>query len=141
MNVRWSARERPLPIEGAIATGEAAARFARRLLALDDDALARLRGVASPQLIALLGASADLPWTDGIVYLGRDEAAPQLYLPTTRATTLPPALIARAIVRREPALPPPFVLTDTFNAPRLIVSLAAAGPIDRRMLEAWRPAA
>lgn len=138
MNVLWSAREQPLPIEGAIAVDDAAARFARRLLALDDDALARLRGVASPQLIAVLGSPDDLPWIDGIVYLGRDEAAPQLYLPTTRATSLPPALVARAIARRDAALPPPFALLD---APRLIVSLAAASAIDRRRLEAWQRAA
>lgn len=138
MNIEWIARETPLAIEGAIATGDAAARFATRLLALDDDGLARLRGVASSDLIAILGAPDDLPWIDGIVYLGRDEGAPQLYLPTTRATTLPPALVARAIARRDPNLPPPFALLD---APRLIVSLAAAGTIDRKRLEAWRPAA
>lgn len=138
MNVRWLARERPLPIEGAIATADVAARLARRLLALDDESLARLRGVASPDLIAILGAPDDLPWVDGIVYLGRDEAAPQLYLPTARATTLPPALVARAIARRDPNLPPPFALLDT---PRLIVSLAPASAIDRRRLEAWQPAA
>lgn len=136
MRIAFTTRDTPRPIEAALAHGEAASRFAARLLALDDATLQTLRGVASPSLLIIAGA--DLPWVDGVVYLGRDSGAPQLYLPTTRDPDVPAALVARAIARRHPRLPPPFAVLDE---PRMIVSLAAAGVIDRQRLLAWRRAA
>jgi hypothetical protein len=136
MKVVFTVSDRPRPIEAALAHGGAASRLAARLLALDDAKLQTLRGVGAPSLLIVAGD--DLPWVDGVVYLGRDRAAPQLYLPTTHEPAVPSSLIARAISRRYPRLPPPFAVLDE---PRLIVSLAAAGPIDRQRLLAWQRAA
>ena len=130
--IDWVLREPPLAPEGAFAAGEASMRLARRLLELDDAALARFRGVAAKELIIILGD--ELPWVDGIVYLGRDPDTPQLYLPTTRTPSLPLPLVARAVARRDRDLAPPFALLD---APAAIVSLAGAGAIDRKKLSQW----
>ena len=118
------------------ARGEAARALARRLLARDDEALARLSGVAGPELLVVLGVAADLPWVDGAVYLGRDADAPALLLPTTREPAMPPVLAERALIARAQALnaaPPLAVLLD----PPILASAQAARPILRATLQSW----
>lgn len=105
--VRWLPRPEPLAPAAAMATGAAVRRLAARLLWREDGALARLRGVAGPDLLLLLGPAEELPWIDGVSYLGVDPAAPALLLPTTLAPSVPPALLERALLRgpgREPPL-------------------------------------
>lgn len=118
------------------ARGEAARALARRLLVRDDEALARLSGVAGPELLVVLGVAADLPWVDGAVYLGRDADAPALLLPTTREPSVPPVLAERALIARGQALnaaPPLAVFLD----PPLLASTQAARPILRATLQSW----
>lgn len=133
ISVAWRPRTTPLDTVGVAARGEAARFLARRLLARDDEALARLNGVAAPELLVVLGESADLPWVDGAVYLGRDAAAPFLLLPTTREPAVPLPLLERAFVRATDAPPPLAVLLD----PPLLASAQAARPILRTTLESW----
>lgn len=124
----------PLRPSLALAEGAAAARLARRLLALTDEALARLSGVAAPGLLAVLGAEEDLPWVDGIRYLGRHPDAPALLLPTAVTFEAPLALLERALVSRAPREAAPLaVLLD----PLRLVPLGAARPVDRERLAAW----
>jgi hypothetical protein len=99
-SVVWRPRLRPLKPVGVFARGPAARALAERLLARDDAALARLRGVAGDGLLALLGAGGDLPWTDGVSYLGRDPEAPLLLLPTTQEPAIHPRLLERALLER-----------------------------------------
>jgi hypothetical protein len=139
IEVRWQPRVEPLSIEGAFAGGSAARRLAQRLLAGAE--WSNIRGVATHTGIVLLGN--DLPWVDGIIYLGRDTTAPQIYLPTTQTVNVPPALLARAISRPSgstsgpPSAPqPPWAVVDHF-----IISLAAAAPLARSRIEAWLLAA
>lgn len=129
----WRARAVPLQPAAVAASGPAAARLGDRLWTFADDQLLRLRGVAGPGLLVLTGESTDLPWVDGVVYLGRDPQAPGLYIPTTLESELPMALVARALARRAPAAP----LAVLFDPPRL-VSLADARPLARARLHAWR---
>ena len=90
--------------------------------------------MGGPALIVLVGARADLPWIDGIVYLGRDPAAPALLLPTTLAPDVPPALLERAVLARlSGAAPPIAVLVD----PPALVPLGEARPVDRGVLARW----
>jgi hypothetical protein len=126
--VTWTPREEPLAVEAAFARGEASQRLARRLLAHQGPT--PLRAVAGEGLLVILGD--DLPWVEGIVYLGRDAGASQMYLPTVLAPSVVPALLARAIERRMPAPAGPFALVD-----HLIIPLAAALPLDRSRLESW----
>jgi len=133
ISVAWRPRTTPLDAVGVAARGEAARSLARRLLARDDEALARLNGVAAPELLVVLGDSADLPWVDGAVYLGRDAAAPSLLLPTTREPAVPLPLLERAFARAADAPPPLAVLLD----PPLLASAQAARPILRTTLQGW----
>lgn len=127
-------RGEPLDPVCAIALGAPAVALARRLLALEDARLATMRGVASTSaargLLAIMGD--DLPWVDGITYLGRDPAAPRLLLPTTLATDLPVALVERALLRAHPGAPLAVLLHEG-----VVVPLADALPIERAKLERW----
>jgi len=133
ISVVWRPRTTPLDPVGVAARGEAARSLARRLLARDDEALARMSGAAAPELLVVLGESADLPWVDGAVYLGKDVSAPSLLLPTTREPAVPLPLLERAFARAAKAPPPLAVLLD----PPLLASLEAARPILRTTLERW----
>jgi hypothetical protein len=130
--VAFVPRRAPLAPLAAAAQGPAARALAERLLARDDDALAALSGVASPDGIIVLGPAEALPWVDGVVYLGRDPEAPALLLPTALAPDAPPALLERAVLTRVAAAPVA-VLAD----PPALASLAAARPLDRARLRAW----
>jgi len=121
---------------GLAVRGEAARRLARRLLSRDDEALSRLSGVATQDLLVLLGEADELPWVDGAVYLGRDAGAPSLLLPATREPSAPLPLVERALLdRARPAgISPPYaVLVD----PPLLASTLAARPLERPVLRAW----
>lgn len=133
ISVVWRPRTAPLDPVGVAARGEAARSLARRLLARDDEALARLNGVAARDLLVVLGDSADLPWVDGAVYLGREPGAPTLLLPTTREPSLPLPLVESAFARAADAPPPLAVLLD----PPLLASAHAARPILRTILQSW----
>lgn len=166
-------REPPLAPLAAVATGAAARALGARLLLEPDERLARLRGVAGDGLLAVLGQARgprrtrlaelaatddergddddedgdalELPWVDGVVYLGRDPAAPRLLLPTALRPAVPAELFEPAVLRhlerasgaaKRPA--PPFALVPaSVDAPPLIFSLAEARPISRARLSRW----
>ena len=101
----WRVREPPIAPCAVLALGEVSRRLARRLLTLTRVHLARLRGVAGVDLLLVLGAAEDLPWVDGVGYLGVDPEAPRLLLPTTEAPELHPALLQRALLRPDASDP------------------------------------
>ena len=133
----WRPRPDPLAPVGVAARGRAARALAERLLARDDEALARLHGVAGEDLLLVLGEAPELPWADGATYLGRDPLAPSLLLPTTHEPSVPLPLLERALVARAlrvPNAPPPLaVLLD----PPILASTLAAWPITRVRLLMW----
>ena len=130
--VAWGVRATPLPARAVIGRGAAAIALARRLAALDDGALAGLAAVAGRGVIAVIAeGDAALPWADGVVYLGRDPAAPELLLPTALAPSVSLAVLARAVRQRAKAPAPLAVLPD------LVVPCSAARAIDRGKLAAW----
>jgi hypothetical protein len=118
----------------AVAEKRAARALARRLLARDDAALARLAGLAAPGLLLVLGAADDLPWANGVQYLGRDPDAPALLLPTTLAPAAPLALVERALLARAGAASAPLAV---LFAPLRLVPLGGARPVERARLTAW----
>jgi hypothetical protein len=128
------ARSQPLSPRAAVAEGTAALLLAQRLLALSDPDLARLSGVAAPGLLAVLGAADDLPWVDGVRYLGADPGAPGLLLQTTLAFDLPAALVERALRAQAPPGAGPLAL---LLAPLRLLPLGEARPIDRTRLATW----
>jgi hypothetical protein len=134
VSVAAAIRAEPLRPAGVVAEGQAALGLARRLLALEDAALARLSGVAAPGLLAVAGAEEDLPWVDGVAYVGRDPAAPSLLLPTATEPAAPAALLERALLASAPGAPLPLAVLD---APLRVVPLGAARPVERTRLAAW----
>jgi hypothetical protein len=131
--ITWAARPRPLAPVAAAATGKTARQMARHLLK-NPSVLERLEGVASPDLLIVIGNGDLLPWEDGVVYLGRDPAAPSLLLPTSLAPSIPAGLLERAVTNKFPSLKPPFALLPSTSR---VISLAAARPIDANILRAW----
>jgi len=115
-----------------IGRGEAGVRLAVRLQRMDDARLAGLRGVAGPGLLLLVGP--DLPWADGVAYLGRDPDAPLLLLPTHLRPDVPVDLLQRALVDAHGGEGAPLaVLVD----PPSVVGVLAARAVDRSALERW----
>ncbi len=128
--IQWRPRPIPLSPSGAVALGAAATRLARYLSICPQDRLNRLQGVAGTELIAILGAANDLPWVEGIRYLGKDSLAPGLLLPCNRKPTLSIGLLAATVSRQET----PLALLDK---PGCLIPLAQARPIERSLLLSW----
>jgi hypothetical protein len=134
ITLRWTIREPPLPA-GAVAAGPGIRDpLIRRLLARSD--LSGLSAVAGGGWVVVLGSEALLPWADGARYLGRDPAAPRLWIPTTLAPNVPASLLEAAVARLAPG--GPWALLDE---PPRIVPLSAARALDRRALGALLEAA
>jgi hypothetical protein len=130
-------RAEPLAPCAALALDGAAPTLAERLLRFEDERLVRLRGVAGANFLLVTGAGEDLPWCEGIRYLGRDAEAPALLVPTAVTLDVPLALFERAIRRRLESLRqaefPPWAISF---APELVIATGAAQPIARsRVLE------
>lgn len=132
--IEWSPREPPLQPVAVMAAGRAAAALARRLLTCSADDLASLQGVVSASAVVILGEEEALPWVDGALYLGRDPVAPRLLLPTTSMPSVPVAWLERSLLARIEAQDAPWALAPTLA---LLVSAAAALPLDRSRIEEW----
>jgi hypothetical protein len=91
--------EPPRAPQAVLASGEPARALARRLLELDDAALAALSCGASEGVLVVRGAASQLPWVDGARYLAALPGAPELLVPTHQAPSVPPELVARAVQR------------------------------------------
>lgn len=134
-NVTWSNREPPLTPCAVAAQKDVARQLARRLLEFDPAALHRLAGVAGKTTLVLLGNETDLPWANGVIYLGQDPAAPSLLLPTWLEPIVPDAhLLERALHKRFPqSIRPLAVLPDSHT----IIPCENAVPLSSSRLEAW----
>ena len=130
IEVRWRPRHDPLRPVAAAVSGAAARRLVERLL--EDDERHRLTGVASDRGLVVV-AGDQLPWVDGVLYLGRSEAAPALLLPTALEPTVPEALLEQAVSRQVGRVAPVAVIP----APPLLVPVAAARPLSAPVLRHW----
>jgi hypothetical protein len=129
----WTPRHPPLSARAVVASGAAARALGRRVAELHDDAMRTLTAVAGDDVLVVLGDSSALPWIDGVTYLGRDEAAPDLLLPTAVAPTIPVAVLETAVRRLVLWAAPVAVLP----APARLIPCGAARAIDRGRLAAW----
>jgi hypothetical protein len=127
----------PLPPTAALGLGATARELLLALARLPDARLSRLRGVWSDDLVLVTGAGDDLPWCDGVRYLGKDAAAPSLLVPTVLALDVHPALVERAIARHvgEPSatVAPPWALCFE---PLLVIPAGRALALSRDAIEA-----
>jgi len=92
--------------------------------------------VANAEVIVVLGEASALPWVDGVSYLGRDDAAPDLLLPTAALPSVPPAVLQAAIRAMGVQVP-----VAVLAAPARLVPCGLARTIDRGRLVAWLEAA
>lgn len=128
--IKWHFREEPRMPAAVVGFGDVAKALARKLLTSDDATWANLKGVATSDGIILLGEAESLPWVDGVSYLGSDERAPHLLLPTNREPNVPLDLLQQALIERS-SFPPPLALIETRNT---VVSLALARELSRDVL-------
>ena len=131
--IHWIARDTPLLPTAAAAHGPASVRLAHRLLQFSDESLSQLEGVAGQQLILVQGSEQQLPWVDGVQYLGVDPGAPFLLLPTNYRPSLPESFVQRALLKKTGSSGRIAVLPS----PLLLVPLHAARPVSRSVLAAW----
>ena len=98
----WAWHSRPVPAEpqAAVAWGEVARRLHARLALLDDEHAARLHATANGDVLVVTGATADLPWVDGVAYAAPSVSAPQLWLPTRWMPDVPQELLGQALSAR-----------------------------------------
>ena len=128
--IKWHFREQPRIPAAVVGFGDVAKDLARKLLASDQAKWPSLKGVAAADGIILLGEAASLPWVDGVSYLGSDERAPHLLLPTNREPNVPLDLLQQALIERS-SFPPTLALIETRNT---VVSLALARELSRDVL-------
>lgn len=134
LTLRWSFREPPLEAAAALASGDVALALAARMLTLSDEHLARLTAVAGLRRLLILGATDDLPWVEGVAYLGRSPKAPSLLLPTLFAPNWPEPLLENAVRRVRAEELGPWALDATEHE---IWCANRARAIDRERLAAW----
>lgn len=132
--IQWRPRLVPLAPAAAIAVGAASQDFARRLLRETDARLGALMAVAGDELLLVLGDAAALPWVDGVVYLGRDPAAPSLLLPTHQEPIVHAGLLEGALLRAAGAKNPPWAVLPSSS---LLVPVGAARTLAREALTLW----
>lgn len=130
----WAPRVVPLVPAALVAVRGVIPALHARLAGADDDALGRLRGVCTDDVWIVLGEAEDLPWVDGLTYLGRDPEAPSLWLPTYLEVRPPAVLVERALRARLGGGP-----LALFGTPPRLVGLGEARVLDRaRMAEEAR---
>ncbi|MEL6349543.1 MAG: hypothetical protein AAFV53_40950 [Myxococcota bacterium] len=129
IRLNWKPRTDPLPAGAVLGEGEAAVRLVRRLLNGYRD---NLRGLAADDQVVIIGKTEDLPWVDGVQYLGKDPRAPALLLPTMLNTAVPISLVERALILRAQEGDLPLVVT-----PSKVIACGNARPLDVEQLHRW----
>jgi hypothetical protein len=96
----WQPRPVPLRARAAVGLGPIGVRLAGAIGGRPLEVV-RFEGA-----LVLIGAEAELPWVEGVLYLGIDPRAPGLLVPTHRAPTVPIDLLARALIAGRGLAPP-----------------------------------
>jgi hypothetical protein len=96
----WHSRKAPLEPSGMLITSDIRVSAVKILLALGTERLSLLRGSFDEHVIVLLGEKVQLPWIPGCVYVGKEDCAPNLYIPTSLKPNLPLDWLEHAIHRK-----------------------------------------
>jgi len=127
--ISWQAREIPLSPVALFVSLPQLPLLAQKLNSRFSDEILPFRAVYSANGFILLGEQEQLPWVPEIRYLGLDNEAPHLLLPTNLSPSLPLALIDRAIFTQVPDSPAAII-----PGKRLLFPLAQARSLDSKKL-------
>lgn len=128
LKIIWQNRFDALAPSAVISFDAAAKKMKEKLLALDDENLALLQGVFAGNLLFVAGAAENLPWSDGVIYLGKDALAPQIFLPTNRRPDMPLDLFEKKLLQKFSAQKPFVVLENK------IIPIGKMRPVSRKIL-------
>ncbi len=98
LEIKWQNRFDSLEPRALIVFDEAATRLKEKLWSFDDERLSGLQGVFAENLLFIAGTSENLPWINGGIYLGKDENAPSIFLPTNLRPNLPIDLFEKSLL-------------------------------------------
>ncbi len=112
----WAPLSSPLSVVGVVGLGPLAAPLRARAIGSE------LRVVEGTDITVLLGPAGDLPFLDGVIYLGQNPHAAGLFHPPMIVPDVEPSLVLAALGRSLKIAPPLACL------PRqgVVVSLAQA---------------
>lgn len=128
LEIKWQNRLDSLEPLALIAFDQVALRLQKKLLSLDDEKLSALQGVFAENLLFVQGQSENLPWIDGGIYLGKDQNAPSIYLPTNLRPNLPLDLFEKSLLLKF-AEQKPFAVVEN-----KIIPIGKMRPISRKVL-------
>lgn len=105
--IRWRWRNETEPPEptAVVGFGGAARRLHAALAAIPSAQRELLRATANQDVLVVTGASAKLPWANGVRYAAPRPEAPGVWLPTTERPDVALDLVERALRVRHPQLP------------------------------------
>jgi hypothetical protein len=126
LEIKWVSRFDSLPPLALIAFDGAASRLKEKLLSFDDEKLSVLQGVFAENLLFIAGE--DLPWSNGVIYLGKDAQAASIFVPTNLCPNVPFDLFEKSLLRRFAAQKPFAVVGNR------IVPVGKMRPISRKVL-------
>ncbi len=135
IGIRWTQRETALAPVGVAAVGDRARALARRLLRGDNaEQIEGLRSAGTEDALVFLGEASNLPWVDGVIYLGRDPKARFLLIPSNMVPSVPVDALERALAGRFTDVRPPIVVLPAHGR---VFSAAGALPLAKAHLTRW----
>jgi len=114
-----------------LAQGDTACRLLAKCLKFSDERLSLYEGLSSGNIV-LIKSDQDLPWIKGVLYLGREFSAPNLYIPTHLNSSIPLPLVEKALVKKIGA--GPIAALPSFN---LLLPLNNLLTLNRHTANAW----
>ena len=128
LKIKWQNRLDALEPLALVAFDSAVAKLKRKLLTFDDEKLAALQGVFAENLLFIAGEKDVLPWSDGVIYFGRDLLAPSIFLPTNLRPNVPLDLFEKNLLIHFDKQKPFAVIENK------IISVGKMRPISRKIL-------
>lgn len=131
IEIVWSPREYPLaPLAVASFSAALSRAMADKLSKREDSELSKLLCVAGDGVLFVLGEENELPWLDGVIYLGQERSS-TIYVPTSWQASVPLPLLERALLVANPNLMPPIAVLPSDSR---VLSLAKPFIPDRKKL-------
>ncbi len=126
LEIKWQNRFDSLAPLALIAFDGVARRLKDKLLSFEDEKLSAWQGVFAEDLLFVAGA--ELPWTNGVIYLGKDTRATSIFVPTNLRPNAPFDLFEKNLLRRFAAQKPFAVVGSR------IIPVGKMRPISRKVL-------